>query len=700
MSGLGPESTRLDAQFAKNLEVETRLRIWDSAGRILKRGPLGEGQPGATGLALGYVQSGKTTSITALMAAAADNGYRVVIAFLGVTNLLLHQNQARIDTALGLSSRNDFRWVMEPNPSGAKKSRQIEDWLERGRVVFIPVLKHAGRIARLADVLSRVEMASYPTLIIDDEADQASLNVETKSQSLSRTYESITNLRASAPLNFYVQYTATPYAPLLIDQTDHLLPQFVEFLQPGDGYTGGKEFFVDFAEKVVRTVPSLDEQSTVAPIELPRSLLEAVASFVAGAALLLVADPAGSPVSMLVHSTHRNDIQARYHFLLERLVKKWRIELGKTTSLEGIPQEIRAERIRLAGLGAPDTTDELFVDAVKLVIREAVLWLVNSTEAVHRVNWGVAPVHILVGGNKLDRGFTVEGLTVTYMNRKPSNQIDTLEQRARAFGYRRDQLPYCQFFASKRTVKILRDIVFTEYDLRSKLHDHVEGGGSVKSWVEEIGLLLPVDTAPTRANVVRELSKTPVGWRSIRLPKVTEDCVRTNSDLVSLLGLPTAEFKSYGRREFRTMFMSLDDVINNVLLKWDAPRLGPDWRLDDIVEALRRHPHNDRPVPVILMEETDGRPRIRKWDNMTGFVNLFQGRDVERASSRIGYPGDRAIPNLVNDTDQVVLQVHRVRRRDHSDPDDLFTLAVHVGERPIIRGTPLEPNLETQRSES
>ena len=95
--------------------------------------------------------------------------------------------------------------------------------------------------------------------------------------------------------------------------------------------------------------------------------------------------------------------------------------------------------------------DATFVHKLKVVISEAMTWLVNSTADVNKVDWHVSPIHILVGGNKLDRGFTVEGLTVTYMNRPASPQVDTLEQRARAFGYRGDLLPYCQFFASKKT---------------------------------------------------------------------------------------------------------------------------------------------------------------------------------------------------------------------------------------------------------
>lgn len=512
MRELGAEAGRLDAQFANGLSVEARRNIWTSVASILDSGPTGSRPDLDTGLALGFVQSGKTTSITALMAAAADAGYRVIVAFLGSTNLLLDQNQSRIDRAIGISDRSDYRWVMEPSPSGNRKSQVIADRLDLGRTVFIPVLKHAGRIDKLADVLSRIDLSDIPVLIVDDEADQASLNVGSDSKLMSRTYEAITNLRYVTPKSLYVQYTATPYAPLLLDPSDHLLPQFVEFLQPGEGYTGGKEFFVDHADQVVRNVPSLEEQSTRAPIELPRTLLTALANFFAGTAMLLHADPEAAPVSMLVHSTHRNDIQSRYHHLLERQIRDWREAVANASDVSELPAVLLSERNLLRDAGAADTDDETFLERLRFVVRETVTWLVNSTEAVNKVNWNVSPVHILVGGNKLDRGFTVEGLTVTYMNRKPSNQVDTLEQRARAFGYRGDLLPYCQFFASKRTVQVLRDVVFTEYDLRTRLQDHLEEGGSVETWGREIGLLLPPGTKPTRANVVTEsLTSRPDG---------------------------------------------------------------------------------------------------------------------------------------------------------------------------------------------
>lgn len=300
---LGPEGTRLDSHLASRMDEGTRAGIWSAVESILGEGPIAvPNRAIRTGLALGYVQSGKTTSITALTAAASDAGYRIIIALLGSTNLLLGQNQQRLEAALGIGQREDYVWVVEPNPSGTGAAKRIGNWLGRGRTVVIPVLKHAGRIRSVAGVLERLDLGGSRALIIDDEADQASLNTQ-GANAESRTYESIREMREKLPQHLYVQYTATPYAPLLLEADDLLLPEFVEFLHPGPGYVGGREFFVDFASQVVRDVPALEEQATKQlPLTLPASLVAALGSFIAGAALLLESDPLGAPVSMLVHS--------------------------------------------------------------------------------------------------------------------------------------------------------------------------------------------------------------------------------------------------------------------------------------------------------------------------------------------------------------------------------------------------------------
>ncbi|MGH2777283.1 MAG: Z1 domain-containing protein [Actinomycetota bacterium] len=685
------ERRRIESSLAERGIVEVdRKAIWQSVDSILSHGPLAaQGSTDETGLALGYVQSGKTTSITALIATAADAGYRVIVALLGSTNLLLDQNSARLHKALGIGERDDYRWVSLANPSGAAKTKELAGWLSRGRTVLVPLLKHAGRITSAAQVLKDAGVED-PVLIVDDEADQASLNTAVSQASVSRTYEAISELRKATPQHLYVQFTATPYAPLLLGQDDHLRPDFVEMLTPGSGYTGGREFFVDHADLVVRPIPTLDEQpSRGSPTRLPRSLVEAFASFVAGTALLIGNEPDSRPVSMLVHSTQRNAIQERYHFLLQRLVKHWSGVALESAKPSELPHEVQVERERLVGAGAAELSDPDFLDRVRYVLAETTLWLVNSASDVKKVDWRVAPVHVLVGGNKLDRGFTVEGLTVTYMNRPPSTQVDTLEQRARAFGYRSDLLPYCQFFGTPRTLRLLREIVDTEYDLRARLQDWLDSGHAVGDWAREVGLLLPAGTKPTRQAVLTSLmqfNREP-GWHQLRRPSVAATDISENRRLVETLGLFDSPNVDYGRLRHRSLEVPLIDVVDFLLANWSGTPVGssPGWHQDDIVDLLRRHPGSASPVLVTLMEHPDGGPRSRDWDRETGFVNLMQGADPSRRDGKPWYPGDRSIGGVDVDRSRVVVQVHRVRSTQVGMTPELLTLAVHAGDRHIMR---------------
>lgn len=687
---LGPEAARLDEALAgppMRLGPDARWGIWESASALLAHGPVGNGtQRSATGLALGYVQSGKTTSMTALLALAADEGYRILIALLGTTNLLLEQNTARIQGAL-VGDRSDYRWVTIVNPKGRAAAGKLADWLDRGRVVLVPVLKHAGRLNGLADALVDAGAEQVPTLIIDDEADQASLNTKVRAQDESETFAAISRLRAAAPRHLYVQYTATPYAPLLLEPDDHLSPDFVEMLNPGPGYTGGREFFVDHAARVVRPIPTLDEQAPRGlPTSLPGSLLTALGSFVAGTAMLLGNGLDTAPVSMLIHSTHKNDVQARYQFLVERRLRQWRQQSDDASSVADLPSEVLSERVRLVGSGAADLDDKRFVDQVRFTLREATIWLVNSASDVKKIDWKVAPVHILIGGNKLDRGFTVEGLTVTYMNRPASPQIDTLEQRARAFGYRQDLLPYCQFFATPRTLETLRATVFTEYDLRAELEDWLASGGSVAGWARHVGLLLPAGTKPTRDAVLLAVDRfnASVEWHSLRRPDLADDARAHNANLVRATGLLDALPADFGRLSHRTIHLPLAEVRSGLLGPWRVASYSPGWRHDDILQFLARHERQDQPVPVLLMEQPGGGPRERAWDDELGFINLFQGPDPVERPGVPYYPGDRNVYDFDREPSKVVVELHRVHPKGLT-VEDVITPAIRLGSNVIVR---------------
>ncbi|SEP77267.1 Z1 domain-containing protein [Microlunatus flavus] len=675
------ETARLDGILAKSIDENTRNGMWSSVSEILKQGPSEGVASQTTSLALGYVQSGKTTSITALAAAAADAGYQLIVALLGSTNLLLDQNSSRLEGSLGITTRSDYVWISETNPATEASGKKLRKFVEMGRVCLVPVLKHAGRIRAVAKQLEKIP-DDLRVLIIDDEADQASLN--TSKDAESRTYSAIRDLRNAVPNHLYVQYTATPYAPLLLDAADLLSPQHVEFLVPGKGYTGGKQFFIDNADRVIRNVPLLDEQaSKTPPLQMQKSLFQAVSAFLAGSALLLHHGTASPPISMLVHSTARNDVQARYEFLIRRQLEQWKksVVAGDITT---VPESIIEERQRIVAHGAQDTDDSTFASKLKVVISEAMTWLVNSAADVNKVDWHVSPIHILVGGNKLDRGFTVEGLTVTYMNRPASPQVDTLEQRARAFGYRADLLPYCQFFASKKTIRSLTEVVHTEEDLRARLRDHVESGGSVHTWAAEIGLLLPEGMTPTRSSVTSALSTMKLGWHQMRMPSRLTDDTQHNQALLEQVGLMRARPLSQGRLGFRTIHVDSMKTLEHLLNGWARPSYSPGWLHEELVDAVARRFAHVKRATVMLMED-GGKPRKRRWLDDVGFVNLFQGRDLKPQSNGDFYPGDRFVENVEQEPDQIIVQVHRTQVRGHENEGELLALAIYPGAGLVVR---------------
>jgi hypothetical protein len=678
---MGTEREKLDRSLGAYIVESDRAQIWRAVDNILAGHTVGS--PKCT-LALGYVQSGKTTSMAALAAAAADLDYQIVVAILGSTLLLRDQNRERLENLLAMEEAN-YRWISLSAIRGTNSLKEVNGWLNKGRTVFLPVLKHAGHISKVASLLSRIDFG-VKVLIIDDEADQASLNTRPNLGKPSPTYSAICALREAHQNHLYVQYTATPYAPLLLPPNDPLMPTSVEFLEPGQGYTGGREFLITHANSAVRVIPHNDE-STRAPIaSLPPSLLAALGAFVAGAACLWHTSASTAPISMLIHPTHRTDAQQRYEFLLRRYLSKV-LEAGLKN--HDFSKILLSEYKRLVEAGAVQLPGDVILDNATLVLQQSVLWLVNSASDVNKVNWNYSPFHILIGGNKLDRGFTVEGLTISYMNRKASEQVDTTEQRARAFGYRREFLPYCQIHAGLRTIRLLRGIVHTEDDLRANLRDWLEAGESVDGWARAIGLDLPAGTTPSRRNVLPALANfNPDGdWHVLRRPSLNNVDRESNSQIVSSLGILDAPRTTFGRIGHRSIQLTVRQLVDDILGPWAVNEESPGWRHDEILNFLDRHPRPNENTSVFLLtkeHESDAViPRDRKWVFDTGFVNLFQGRDLQgRTVDR--YEGDLSVRHKSSESDAVTLQIHFVRPTGSEDPG-LFTLAIHLGDRQIVR---------------
>ena len=231
--------------------------------------------------------------------------------------------------------------MMLTNPSDSER-RALQDLLrdwrddatppEQKMTALITVMKNHRHLANLRDLLRTLDLTRSPILIIDDEADQASMNTKVNQAEESTTYQRIGEMRHACPRHTFLQYTATPQAPLLISLIDVLSPNFVRVLDPGSGYVGGRELFIERGRTHVRPIP--DGELAVDPEDAdmpPDSLLDALRVFMLGVAASYASSRAnpGGHRSMLVHPSHRTAKHSVYTGWITRIKAQWEAILDR-----------------------------------------------------------------------------------------------------------------------------------------------------------------------------------------------------------------------------------------------------------------------------------------------------------------------------------------------------------------------------------
>jgi len=229
----GQEVRELIKHLKFDRESSERI-VSEAVGVLSKSIPPTAAPESTTGLVLGYVQSGKTLSFTTVAALARDNGYPLVVVITGVGTNLLGQSTKRLEDDLQLQTNRKWRLFQNPKPDERQSIADVlADWRDprlpdqRRQTVLITVLKNTTHLRKLIAVLLELDLQTLPTLVIDDEADQAGLNTRVVQGGQSTTYQRLVALRQCLPHHTYLQYTATPQAPLLINLIDVLSPRFV-----------------------------------------------------------------------------------------------------------------------------------------------------------------------------------------------------------------------------------------------------------------------------------------------------------------------------------------------------------------------------------------------------------------------------------------------------------------------------------------
>lgn len=624
-----------------------------------------------TGLVCGYVQSGKTMSMEMVSALAKDNGFRIVVLIAGITTNLVDQSVDRMEQHLRLGA-GGYDWVMLKNPR-ADAHRQLEslvhEWRQQQndsqgcRMLFITVMKNVLHLRPLANLLRGVNLTGAPAIVFDDEADQASLNTRPNAPNPSPVYEAIDELRASLPHHTFLQYTATPQAPLLISRIDSLSADFAELVSPGQGYAGGRIFFRERRQELVSAVPDAEIfDHTKLPQEPPPSLIAALQIYFVGVAAKYaeVRSPTGNR-SMLIHPHQRREVHNAYLRWVEALKADWVNTLSSPTDPDRaqLIQEFQtayADIVRT--VQNPPSFDDI-KDKLPTAIGRAIPTLVNSDNG-REIPWANGYAHILVGGEKLSRGYTVKGLTVTYMPRGPGGwTADTIQQRARFFGYHakatNDYLSYCRVYLHRSVLAVYIAYIEHEEDMRSQIERH--RGRPLQALKR--AFFLDAQLRPTRHNIMLQLYQRPRlsgGWFEQQAPHAAPNGGATNSTLASSLAA-SVELREDDFKRHYYADVSLRDLLENFLIPFSCPYERDEIPMCGIRLVLAKEADNANASPcrIVFMDHQRKPPRERKVEG--GTVDLQQGRSSSNDPER--YPGDRHIS--ANAKDRVTVQIHSIR---------------------------------------
>lgn len=475
------------------------------------------------GLVLGYVQSGKTANFTALVAKAADVGYRLIVVFSGIDKGLRRQTQLRLNRELTGYPHNPKGSVRLP-PSGKQWHQFSSDaldgdfnqgWanaaaLQGSQPVLIVVKKNGQVLRRLRSwFLSTTEdiRKSLPTLFIDDEADQASVDTRGSYQTESEFDPNEPDYEPPAVINglirelvhifsrrAYIAYTATPFANILIPHDNFdgkvgadLYPKdFFIALPKQAGYFGADAFFGRFDPAtdeelkgldVLRTIPDEQVVALTESGEIVPTLDQAILAFALGGAARAVRGKAEEPCTMLVHTSHKIADQTPLRGLIETRFRELRDE-WRYDRKGGIRERLKllwetdfvitSQSVADAPVHSFDEIEANigpFLDAVS--VRE-----INSEQG-EVLDYEAEPSlkAIAIGGNKLSRGLTLEGLLVSYFARR-SPQYDTLLQMCRWFGYRAGYQDLTRIYTTGTLAGWFTDLALVEHRLRQDIEQY------------------------------------------------------------------------------------------------------------------------------------------------------------------------------------------------------------------------------------
>lgn len=470
------------------------------------------------GLVVASVQSGKTANYIGLICRAADAGYRIIIVMAGVHNVLRNQTQARLEDgftgfniveqqsieAVGVGLDNgtrrpiactsreaDFNKKRASALKGIQTAHTNEPWL------FV-IKKNSSSLKQVYEWLRDNASPDDQLLLIDDEADNASINGkykrERREDEPTRINGQIRNILNYFTRKCYVGYTATPYANILIDpdvDTDKfgkdLFPSsFIYTLEESSDYFGAEKVFGDIDDDRPKHLRYIEDIDTILPPKhksnfqvdtLPGSLKEAIRTFLLALTIRTLRGDGDEHCTMMVNVSPYKQPQKSVAWIVEDYLK----ELKSSAKSYGSPEATMAFKLSddLAALNATwrdeyGATTEFGWAEVQAGLFEAIrtVHVVSiNTDSTETLEYEFHTEHVIaIGGYRLSRGLTLEGLIVSYYSRN-AKAYDALMQMARWFGYRQGYEELCRVWMSEKAAGWYKFVADSTADLFDELRN-------------------------------------------------------------------------------------------------------------------------------------------------------------------------------------------------------------------------------------
>ena len=489
------------------------------------------------GMVVGSVQSGKTANYIGLLTKAADYGYKVIIVIAGIHESLREQTQFRInegfigyDTSFisrdrkvqkrGVGKYADPEVVAnQPTPFTSEgfdfnvdklQGQQIISNGQEKPVVF--VIKKQKKILEnlhtwLTSSASRLglDALSLPALVIDDEADNASINIaysKKDSSSISAINKFIRQIMNCFEVSTYIGYTATPFANIFIDPENDddvvkqdLFPRdFIVGLEPPTNYVSAQRIFLEDGD-LNSTLIDLKDNEDCIPLkhkkdlepELPLSLFDAINCYIISDAIKnLRGIWEKKSSSMLVNVTYFKDVHNRLKFLIDQEVGSIKNSIRTCCGIDPSNDDKRIRALKMCYEEFYDSSEYTWIEIRKSLLhiykRLRVAVINSSSVDTLKTNPGQKEVPtstIAIGGFSLSRGLTLEGLTISYFLRG-SMMYDTLLQMGRWFGYRTKYEDLCKIWMTPLAQEFYSQITIADTELRQELIN-LERSGSTPS---------------------------------------------------------------------------------------------------------------------------------------------------------------------------------------------------------------------------